>query len=183
VSESKSDAIITLIFGVCCLIAGVLPLLVSDPTTIMPWVTPSRVAIIWNPIAGTILAIIGVYNLVKALRAFAAPRDEDADFIALCNDLLVVELPLVVSPIERGEKYEKQLDAYLRSQRIGYVSGGGTPLSADPGEGSSIELSLIDAAGNLHLIFEKLKDFGFPPGTKITHNDDADGPRTVLVLA
>jgi hypothetical protein len=56
-----------------------------------------------------------------------------------------VRIPEQLQPLDRGAKYEDPLDAVLKKERVGEVSGGGTQLSAPDADGKkSIEWVGVD---------------------------------------
>jgi hypothetical protein len=80
-----------------------------------------------------------------------------------------------VGPLERGERYETPLTAYLEERGLGTVSGGGCLLRdrAHPGEkdieyaGIDIELANLNEA--LALTKSKLKELGAPAGSQLEY--------------
>ena len=75
-----------------------------------------------------------------------------------------------IMPVARGEKYGRPLDAFLREQGLGEVTGGGTSLGKD-GMPSSVEITfdLRDPDNNALAVAGKLKDLGAPTGSSLQY--------------
>jgi hypothetical protein len=108
-----------------------------------------------------------------------AASDEEAQEPGL---FVVVHIPVSIEPMERGSKYEDPLDAALRAQGLGEVSGGGTLLGAPRPDGSSevesvdIDVDLVDAERGLPALRAELKKLNPPQGTELSYEDAAGKP-------
>jgi hypothetical protein len=73
-----------------------------------------------------------------------------------------------VEPIERGDRYEDPLDAFLSEHKLGQVTGGGSQLS-ETGEieFADIEIELVNLDDALIMVVKKLEAMGAPFGSSI----------------
>ena len=74
-----------------------------------------------------------------------------------------------VQPIHRGEIYEDPLDAFLRTQKLGTIDGGGSLLS-ELGEIQycDVEVELTDTSeATLDLLARQVEALGAPKGSKL----------------
>lgn len=73
-----------------------------------------------------------------------------------------------IEPIDRGERYEDPLDAFLISNDIGKLDGGGTQLGDTPGiEYVDVTIWLRDSDEALELAAEELGRLGAPIGSEL----------------
>ena len=73
-----------------------------------------------------------------------------------------------VEPIDRGDRYEDPLDAFLKANALGEVVGGGTALTADGEiEWADVEIELDDVDASLAKVVAQLEAFGAPAGSRI----------------
>jgi hypothetical protein len=80
-------------------------------------------------------------------------------------------------PIDRGAKYEDPLDAVLKAEKVGEISGGGTMLAPDKDGRKTIEYVVVDVdlsdfqKGMPILKWELIK-LGVPKGTVLEYTRD-----------
>jgi hypothetical protein len=70
------------------------------------------------------------------------------------GNLVIAQLNAKLQPIHRGEFFEDPLDEFLKAERIGSVSGGGTAMG-DKGEISYCDIE-IELAGDAETILPRL---------------------------
>jgi hypothetical protein len=84
-----------------------------------------------------------------------------------------------VEPIERGERYEDPLAAFLSEHGLGEVTGGGSQLNADGEiEFADVELELVNLDDALTKAVQQLEAMGAPFGSSIQFA--ADSGRSAL---
>jgi hypothetical protein len=99
----------------------------------------------------------------------AAPRK--AQFV-------FVRIPEQIQPVERGAKYEDPLDAALKKERVGEVSGGGTQLSAPDADGKKsiewvgVDVDLTDFEKGMPILKRELLRLGAPAATVLEYQRD-----------
>jgi hypothetical protein len=73
-----------------------------------------------------------------------------------------------VEPLERGERYEDPLAAFLNEHRLGEVTGGGSQLNANGEiEFADIELELVNLDDAITKLVQQLEAMGAPFGSSI----------------
>ena len=89
---------------------------------------------------------------------FSKPKTERQLVIARLNDR--------AQPMDRGERYEDPLDAFLKANGLGEVSGGGTQLlETGEVEYCEVELELTSVAPEvLDAVAGQLQSAGAPKG-------------------
>jgi hypothetical protein len=96
------------------------------------------------------------------------------------TELLYIYLPLAIEPDERESLYEAAIDAEVKLHRLGFVSGGGTMLSAEKDDGScdilfcGVDVDTHDLDSARALLRDFLPGLGCPAGTKLQFGDDPD---------
>lgn len=108
--------------------------------------------------------------LQKILSNFFKPSKKDNSYQA-SPSYLIVQLNDKIMPIVRGEIYEDPLDDFLRANKIGEITGGGT-LQHQSGEIKYCDLEVLlleERIGKevIEKIITKLEDFGAPKGSKL----------------
>jgi hypothetical protein len=89
------------------------------------------------------------------------------------TDFVYVMLPEDIEPDERNGRYEASLDAELQLAGVGFVSGGGTALSASDEdeewttEYCGVDVQAYDLAAARALLREHLPELGCVAGTQI----------------
>jgi len=84
-----------------------------------------------------------------------------------------VKIPESLGPIDRGSKYEDELDRLLASASLGSVSGGGSSLGASQPDGTraiefcGIDIDVSDLEKARELLRRALPRLGAPIGTEI----------------
>src|SRR5688500_17939257 len=77
-----------------------------------------------------------------------------------------------IGPLERGERYEDQLQAVLEAARAGEVTGGGSQLSENGEiESADVEIELANLDDALQLAVDALERAGAPQGSEILGDD------------
>ena len=78
-----------------------------------------------------------------------------------------------IEPIDRGDRYEDPLDAFLQERELGTVTGGGTQLTEDGEiEWADVEIELRDVDASLADVVAKLEALGAPAGSCIEFDPD-----------
>ncbi|PTQ10142.1 hypothetical protein CLG96_13525 [Sphingomonas oleivorans] len=89
------------------------------------------------------------------------------------TELVYIYLPGSFEPIERGHRFEDPIDAELRLVGLGYISGGGSLLSAKKPDGAreiescGIDVDTIDVQAARTLLRLHLPTLGCPSGTQL----------------
>jgi len=92
--------------------------------------------------------------------------------------LVIARLNDRAQPVDRGERYEDPLDAFLKANGLGEVSGGGTQL-LETGEIDfcEVELALTSTAPEvLEAVAAQLQSAGAPKGSVLVHTDGTELP-------
>ena len=92
--------------------------------------------------------------------------------------LVIARLNDRAQPMDRGERYEDPLDAFLKANGLGEVSGGGTQLlETGEIEYCEVEIQLTSLAPEvLEAVAQQLQSAGAPKGSVLTHSDGAELP-------
>lgn len=89
-----------------------------------------------------------------------------------------VRIPEQIQPLDRGAKYEDPLDAALKKERVGEVSGGGTQLSVPDAEGKKsiewvgVDVDLSDFDKGMPILKRELLRLGAPAATVLEYTRD-----------
>jgi hypothetical protein len=89
-----------------------------------------------------------------------------------------VRIPEQIQPLDRGTKYEDPLDAVLKKEGVGEVSGGGTQLSAPDADGKKsiewvgVDIDLSDFEKGMPILKRELLRLGAPPTTVLEYTRD-----------
>lgn len=124
----------------------------------------SEILVAIGVVAATALAFV----LYRSSRAPVAPHRSSPTSI-----FVFVKVPQSVMPIERGEKYENPLDAALKRELLGEVTGGGSQLSEPDAEDRrtvewiGLDIELADLDRGLPFLKRELLRLGAPPGTTL----------------
>lgn len=88
--------------------------------------------------------------------------------------LVLARITEHVEPIERGERYEDPLAAFLEEHGLGEVTGGGSQLNADGEvEFADLELELVNLDGAVTEVIQRLEAMGAPFGSSIQFAADS----------
>ncbi|CAG7594980.1 hypothetical protein PAESOLCIP111_00020 [Paenibacillus solanacearum] len=84
---------------------------------------------------------------------------------------IIVQLNDKMMPMDRGILYEEPLDAFLRSNNYGEITGGGT-MQAETGEIQFCDIEILIYKGNdpksvIAEIIDELEDIGSPKGSHV----------------
>lgn len=118
-------------------------------------------------VLGVVAAIGVAVSLVRGSRSAAVRADTAAGVFVF------VKIPESLTPIERGEKYEDPLDAALKREQLGEITGGGSQLSEpDAKEKRTVEwvgldVELVDLERGIPLLKQELLRLGAPAGTTL----------------
>ena len=113
-----------------------------------------------------LFTILVAINLVGCKPSDTAPGK--AQFV-------FVRIPEQILPVERGAKYEDPLDAALKKERVGEVSGGGTQLSAPDANGKKsiewvgVDVDLSDFDQGMPILKRELLRLSAPPATVLEY--------------
>ena len=113
-----------------------------------------------------LFTILVAINLVGCKPSDTAPGK--AQFV-------FVRIPEQILPVERGAKYEDPLDAALKKERVGEVSGGGTQLSAPDANGKKsiewvgVDVVLSDFDQGMPILKRELLRLSAPPATVLEY--------------
>lgn len=91
--------------------------------------------------------------------------------------MLYVSIPGALGPLERGEKFQDPLDAFLRGSELGEVTGGGPAL--EPGgrvASSGIDVKVYDVTRAVPALLRELRKLEAPKGTKVEELRDDEPP-------
>jgi hypothetical protein len=109
------------------------------------------------------LAMLGL----SATPAKPAPPDS--------KQFIFVKIPEAIMPIDRGNKYEDPLDAVLKAQNVGEVSGGGSQLGKPDENGKrdiewvGIDVDLTDFDRGFPILKAQLIRLKVPKGTVLEY--------------
>jgi hypothetical protein len=91
------------------------------------------------------------------------------------KQFIFVKIPEDIMPIARGEKYEDPINAFLKKNNVGEVSGGGTMQSKPDANGHrrilyvGVDVDLTNFEQGLPLLKNELVKVGAPPGTVLQY--------------
>jgi hypothetical protein len=117
-------------------------------------------------IISSILAALGIFGCKPS-----ATAPGKAQFV-------FVRIPEQNQPLDRGAKYEDRLDAALKKEGLGEVSGGGTQLSAPDAEGKKsiewvgLDVDLSDFERGMPILKRELLRLDAPPDTVLEYTRD-----------
>lgn len=118
-----------------------------------------------------LVVVIGVV-ILSFFRPVPA-RGEDRESTATI--FVFVQVPESIQPVERAAKYEDQLDASLKREKLGEVTGGGSQLSEPDAEGKrtidwvGIDVELTDLERGLPFLKKELQRLGAPRKTTLEY--------------
>ncbi len=91
------------------------------------------------------------------------------------GQIIIARLNDKILPVDRGLLYEDPLDIFLKEQRIGKVTGGGTQLTSDKEiEYAEIEIMITGRMNILETtqsVIDKLEQLGAPKGSKLIYEN------------
>ena len=112
--------------------------------------------------------IVAIGVAVSFLRTSRAAEGEAESKSAI---FVFAKVPESIMPIDRGEKYEDPLDAALKRENLGEVTGGGTQLSEPDAEGRRVvewvglDIELTDLERGIPFLKKELLRLGAPAET------------------
>ena len=113
-----------------------------------------------------IVVVLIVFAVRRSLPASAAPIKAPTAFV-------FVRIPEQIMPMDRGAKYEDPLDASLKREGLGEVTGGGTQLGKPDANGKKsiewvgVDVELSDIEDGLTFLKAELRHLGAPSGTTL----------------
>jgi hypothetical protein len=103
------------------------------------------------------------------------------------NALFVsVQIPEPLIPLQRVARFENPLEAALKRQRLGEVTGGGSQLGPRRPDGKyqilgvDLDVELSDAARGLPALRAALRDLKAPPGTVLVYESGGQSVKESL---
>jgi hypothetical protein len=114
--------------------------------------------------------------LVSLLAALALAGCRPSKSVSARAQFVFVRIPEQIQPIDRGAKYEDPLDALLKKEAVGEVSGGGTQLSAPDANGKKtiewvgLDVDLSDFEKGLPILKRELLRLGAPTNTILEYS-------------
>ena len=165
------DRFIDGLWALLLILYGVSVFIWPNPADIIPWEISHGGSVLWNPLVGIVSISFGVYYLVKL---FKQGRGGNNEIIDERIDLITIEFPMIISPVDRLQKYENPLNIFLKNNSIGYVSGGGTPVGEYVGIGSQIDIACNDGAVNINRIYDFVCESNYPKGTILKFNNNTN---------
>lgn len=113
-------------------------------------------------------------GLLSRLKSKLGRKSKGANPAPLDAERFVyVKIPESIGPVDRGSKYEAELDRLLASASVGSVSGGGSSLGATQPDGTrpiefcGIDIDVSDLEKARELLRRALPTLGAPIGTEI----------------
>lgn len=119
----------------------------------------------------SLLVVLAVGSVAVAL--LRRPRGLVEETPPSTTTFVFIKVPESIMPIERGEKYEDPLDAALKSEKLGEVTGGGSQLSEPDANGDrtvawvGLDVELIDLERGLPFLKTELSRLGAPAGSTL----------------
>ena len=113
--------------------------------------------------------------LISILAALAFAGCRPAESVPAKAQFVFVRIPEQIAPIDRGKKYEDPLDAVLKKEGVGEVSGGGSQLSAPDANGKKsiewvgIDVDLSDFQKGMPILKRELLRLGAPSMTVLEY--------------
>lgn len=121
-----------------------------------------------------VVILVAVVATVAMTVAFLRSSRADAqDAHSAASVFVFVKVPESIMPIERGGKYEDPLDAALKGENLGEVTGGGSQLSEPDAEERrtvewvGLDIELNDLERGLPFLKRELLRLGAPSGTTL----------------
>jgi len=121
-----------------------------------------------------ILVVVGVVVAIGiAIAVLRGSRVGEAETNAAATVFAFVKVPESIMPIDRGEKYEDPLDAALKQEKLGEVTGGGSQLSEPDAEGRrtvewvGLDVELTELERGIPFLKKQLLRLGVPAGTTL----------------
>ena len=119
-----------------------------------------------NKIVASFLVVLGLVSCRPS-----EPAPGKAQFV-------FVRIPEQIQPLDRGTKYEDPLDAALKKEGVGEVTGEGTQLSAPDADGKKtiewvgVDVDLSDFERGMPILKRELLRLGAPAGTVLEYTRD-----------
>ena len=116
-----------------------------------------------------------LFTILAAISLVGCKPSETASGKA---QFVFVRIPEKIQPLDRGTKYEDPLDAALKKERVGEVSGGGTQLSAPGADGKQsiewvgVDVDLSDFDQGMPILKRELLRLGAPAATVLEYTRD-----------
>jgi hypothetical protein len=116
-------------------------------------------------VLGVMVAIGAAVSFLRSSGASVGKRE------SISTVFVFVKVPESIMPIDRGEKYEDPLDAALKREKLGEVTGGGSQLGELDSEGKrnvewvGLDVELTDLERGLPFLKKELRRLGAPAET------------------
>ena len=121
-----------------------------------------------------ILVVAGIVVAIGiSIALLRGSRSVGIQATAAATVFVFVKVPESIMPIERGEKYEDPLDAALKQEKLGEVTGGGSQLSEPDAEGRrtvewvGLDVELTELERGIPFLKKQLLRLGAPAGTTL----------------
>jgi hypothetical protein len=121
-----------------------------------------------------VIVLIGVIVAIGLAISFVrTPRAAAEEGTSLTTVFVFVKITESIMPIDRGEKYEDPLNASLKREGLGEVTGGGSQLSEPDAEGRrtvewvGLDIELTDLERGLPFLKGELLRLGAPAQTTL----------------
>ena len=100
--------------------------------------------------------------------------EENADDQPSDGTWLYIKFPEPLLPEQRHRKYDDQIGSFLAAKNLGYISGGGTSMTADKTQITSVGVEVIvyDRETGVDAVVQILRELKAPSGTNIYVEDD-----------
>lgn len=121
-----------------------------------------------------ILVVVGIVAAIGvSIALLRGSRSAEVRANAAATVFVFVKVPESILPIDRGKKYEDPLDAALKRENLGEVTGGGNQLSEPDAEGRrtvewvGLDVELTELERGLPFLKDQLLRLGVPAGTTL----------------
>ena len=120
-----------------------------------------------------VLVALGVVAALGAIALLRGSRSAPVQADTAPRVFVFVKVPEPLTPVERGEKYGDPLDAVLKREHLGEVTGGGSQLSEPDAEGRrtvewvGLDVELLDLERGIPVLKQELLRLGAPAGTTL----------------
>lgn len=100
--------------------------------------------------------------------------EENADDQPSDGTWLYIKFPEPLLPEQRHRKYDDQIGSFLAAKNLGYINGGGTSMTADKTQITSVgvEVVVYDRQTGVDAVVQILRELEAPSGTQIYVEDD-----------
>ena len=109
-----------------------------------------------------------------------------SESVATEVQFVFVRIPERIEPLDRVAKYEDPLNAVLKKEGVGEVTGGGSLLSAPDSKGwrsiqwVGVDVDLSDFTNGIPILKRELRRIGAPPSTILEYTRNGKDIRELL---